>query len=65
LENKEQFYILNAATAIEYIERDPSISSRLGGTGKDWNVDEVGDGNLNFVYIVVGPGGSLVLKQVC
>ena len=26
-------------------------------------VQEVGDGNINFVYIVQGPAGALVLKQ--
>lgn len=26
-------------------------------------VKEVGDGNINFVYIVEGPQGALVLKQ--
>lgn len=26
-------------------------------------VREVGDGNINFVYIVEGPSGALVLKQ--
>ncbi len=26
-------------------------------------VDEVGDGNINFVYILSGPSGQLCLKQ--
>ena len=26
-------------------------------------VQEVGDGNINFVYIVKGPGGAVCLKQ--
>lgn len=26
-------------------------------------VEEVGDGNINFVYIVKGPEGALCLKQ--
>ena len=26
-------------------------------------VQEVGDGNINFVYIVEGPKGGLVVKQ--
>ena len=26
-------------------------------------VQEVGDGNINFVYIVEGPSGALVVKQ--
>eukprot|EP00250_Pteridium_aquilinum_P019227 c24355_g2_i1 orf=168-2612(+) len=62
-EQKNQFYILNTSTVIEYINKYPSLASRLGGSGIDWKVQEVGDGNLNFVYIVVGPSGSIVLKQ--
>ncbi|MCF3934616.1 S-methyl-5-thioribose kinase [Acuticoccus sp. M5D2P5] len=39
------------------------IAARLGGTPDDWSVREVGDGNLNFVYIVEGPAGSVCVKQ--
>ncbi|WP_102960636.1 S-methyl-5-thioribose kinase [Mangrovicella endophytica] len=39
------------------------VASTLGGTPADWQVREVGDGNLNFVYIVTGPSGSVCLKQ--
>ncbi|MEO1091754.1 MAG: S-methyl-5-thioribose kinase [Pseudomonadota bacterium] len=35
----------------------------LGGGVDDWAVREVGDGNLNLVFIVEGPAGSLVVKQ--
>ena len=30
---------------------------------RDAQVQEVGDGNINFVYIVEGPKGGLVVKQ--
>lgn len=43
--------------------RYPALVERLGGAPGDWSVREVGDGNLNFVYIVEGPAGSLCLKQ--
>ncbi len=36
---------------------------RLGGSPAQWSVREVGDGNLNFVYIVTGPAGSVCAKQ--
>lgn len=62
-EQKDDFYILDTVTVVDYIKKHPSLADRLGGTGAKWNVHEVGDGNLNFVYIVVGPNGSLVLKQ--
>lgn len=33
------------------------------GGGWHAQVQEVGDGNINFVYIVKGPKGALCLKQ--
>jgi 5-methylthioribose kinase len=39
------------------------VSARLGGKPADWRVREVGDGNLNLVFIVEGPAGGLVVKQ--
>lgn len=62
-EQKKEFYILNVATVVQYIVNHPILAKRLGGAGTDWVIKEVGDGNLNFVYIVLGPNGSLVLKQ--
>ncbi|WAJ26122.1 S-methyl-5-thioribose kinase [Antarcticirhabdus aurantiaca] len=41
----------------------PEVAARLGGRPEDWQVREVGDGNLNFVYIVEGPAGSVCAKQ--
>ena len=32
----------------------PEIADRLGGAPTDWEVREVGDGNLNLVFIVEG-----------
>nr|CAD1823123.1 unnamed protein product [Ananas comosus var. bracteatus] len=41
-----------------------ALTARLGGGQLDGvEIREVGDGNLNFVYIVLGPAGSFVLKQ--
>lgn len=41
----------------------PGIAGRLGGEPDAWSVREVGDGNLNLVFIVTGPAGGLVVKQ--
>ncbi|MCL4147352.1 UNVERIFIED_CONTAM: hypothetical protein GTU68_009083 [Idotea baltica] len=35
----------------------------LGGSSADWQVREVGDGNLNLVFIVEGTDGSVIVKQ--
>lgn len=40
-----------------------AVASRLGGDPQAWTVSEVGDGNLNLVFIVEGPKGSLIVKQ--
>jgi len=39
------------------------VRARLGGRPEDWQVREVGDGNLNLVFIVEGEQGSVCLKQ--
>ena len=41
----------------------PEVTARLGGEPAKWRVREVGDGNLNLVFIVEGPAGGLVVKQ--
>ena len=50
-----------------YVLAIPKLRSILGAdantSSSDLAVAEVGDGNLNFVYIVTGPKGKLVVKQ--
>lgn len=41
----------------------PKLVERLGGKPADWQIEEVGDGNLNLVFIVRGPSGGLAVKQ--
>jgi 5-methylthioribose kinase len=41
----------------------PQVCDQLGGAPSQWSVQEVGDGNLNLVFIVRGPQGSVVVKQ--
>ncbi|XP_011624437.1 methylthioribose kinase isoform X2 [Amborella trichopoda] len=67
-EGKERamgFHALDEKSLVRYIESTPSLSSLLGHRlHEGLSVKEVGDGNLNFVYIVVGDqGGSFVIKQ--
>lgn len=40
-----------------------AVTSRLGADCSQWSVQEVGDGNLNLVFIVVGLKGSVIVKQ--
>ncbi|KAF5198013.1 Methylthioribose kinase, partial [Thalictrum thalictroides] len=57
------FRALNEKSLVDYIKANPSICSKLGNQFEELQVKEVGDGNLNFVYIVISPSGSLVIKQ--
>lgn len=40
-----------------------AVRHRVGEQASDWNVTEVGDGNLNLVFIVAGPVGTVIVKQ--
>lgn len=46
-----------------YVAGVPEAAASLGGTPSAWKVREVGDGNLNLVFIVEGPAGGVVVKQ--
>lgn len=39
------------------------VTDRLGHDTASWQVREVGDGNLNLVFIVTSPLGAVVVKQ--
>ncbi|XP_007042544.2 PREDICTED: methylthioribose kinase [Theobroma cacao] len=58
-----EFRPLNEKSLVEYIKATPSLSSKIGDKYDDLKIKEVGDGNLNFVYIIVGASGSFVIKQ--
>ncbi len=39
------------------------IASKIGGDASSWKVREVGDGNLNLVFIVAGASRKVIVKQ--
>lgn len=41
----------------------PALRDRIGGDASRWSVREVGDGNLNLVFIVEGESGAAIVKQ--
>ena len=57
------YRILDVESLLEVLDELPEIRGLLGGRPTDWRVSEVGDGNLNLVFIVEGPGGSVCVKQ--
>lgn len=46
-----------------YLAGVADVVSLVGGREADWQVEEVGDGNLNLVFIVRGPAGGVAVKQ--
>jgi len=40
-----------------------AVADRLGGDIADWSAQEVGDGNLNLVFILKSPTSSVIVKQ--
>ena len=59
----EDYRALDVDTLAPYLGEHPALRERLGGEPSDWQVDEVGDGNLNLVFLVHGPAGGLCVKQ--
>jgi 5-methylthioribose kinase len=57
------YRILDSPSLLALVESLAKVRTVLGGRTADWRVREVGDGNLNLVFIVEGPGGSVCVKQ--
>ncbi len=61
LQTPEGYQALNPDTVLEYAESVPAIAAILGE--RPWHAREVGDGNLNLVFILEGNSGSVAIKQ--
>ncbi len=59
----ETYRPLDEAALAAYLAAIPPVAARLGGGPGSWRIREVGDGNLNLVFIVEGPTGGVVVKQ--
>src|SRR3954470_17526475 len=57
------YRILQEADLRDYLAGLPAVAAPLGGAPAAWLVREVGDGNLNLVFIVTGPEGGVAVKQ--
>ena len=60
---QEEYRILHEADLRDYLARIPEVAARLGGAPASWTISEVGDGNLNLVFIVKGAAGGVAVKQ--
>ena len=61
--DKPVFEALTVETLPGRLAGIPALKEHVGPSGKSWKVREVGDGNLNLVFIVEGERGSVVVKQ--
>ncbi|HLZ97145.1 MAG TPA: S-methyl-5-thioribose kinase [Steroidobacteraceae bacterium] len=57
------YRMLDAPSLIDLLAGLADLRPLLGPRPDDWRVSEVGDGNLNLVFIVEGPRGSVCVKQ--
>jgi len=57
------FSALTCETLAARLGVHEEICRRIGGELRTWSVTEVGDGNLNLVFIVKGAHGAVVVKQ--
>ncbi|KAJ1388370.1 Protein kinase-like domain superfamily [Sesbania bispinosa] len=57
------FRPLDEKSVTEYVKGVPALSSMLGNNLDGLTVKEIGDGNLNFVYIIANSAASFVIKQ--
>nr|CAB3488625.1 unnamed protein product [Digitaria exilis] len=64
-EAEQGFRPLDEASLVAYIKATPALASHLGGAAGLGSIEikEVGDGNLNFVYIVKSTSGAIIIKQ--
>jgi 5-methylthioribose kinase len=60
---QDQYRILRDTDLRDYLAALPEVAALLGGSPGDWLVGEIGDGNLNLVFIVRGAKGGIAVKQ--
>jgi 5-methylthioribose kinase len=57
------YRILDPTGVLALVEGLDDVRALLGSGTGEWRVREVGDGNLNLVFIVEGPQGAVCVKQ--
>ena len=57
------YRILDPTSLTALLESLGDVRALLGGRTEQWQIREVGDGNLNLVFIVEGTDGSVCVKQ--
>ena len=60
---QDEYRILHEADLRDYLAGLPAVAPRLGGAPAAWSISEVGDGNLNLVFIVRGDTGGVAVNR--
>ncbi|WP_417862592.1 S-methyl-5-thioribose kinase [Vreelandella venusta] len=61
--HEQTYQALEVDTLAQRLGSVEAVASRVGANPEQWQIREVGDGNLNLVFIVSGSTGSVVVKQ--
>lgn len=59
----KNYNALNIESVTNHLARNSQIVEILGGEPAQWTAEEVGDGNLNLVFIVKSADKSVIAKQ--
>ncbi|TYO62469.1 S-methyl-5-thioribose kinase [Bradyrhizobium hipponense] len=62
-ERAGDYRILHEAALRDYLAGILGLAATLGSEPASWSITEVGDGNLNLVFIVKGASGGVAVKQ--
>jgi 5-methylthioribose kinase len=62
-ETLSEYKALTPETLAQRLSGLNAIVEKIGSDFKSWDVEEVGDGNLNLVFIVKGTEGTVIVKQ--
>nr|WP_300310674.1 S-methyl-5-thioribose kinase [Halomonas sp.] len=57
------YRILGISELAPVMAKVANVAAILGGHADHWQTDEISDGNMNAVYRLSGPNGSVIIKQ--
>jgi 5-methylthioribose kinase len=63
MDRNSDYLALSVASLPQRLAGIDAVSTTVGGHAEQWDVKEVGDGNLNLVFIVTGTAGAIIVKQ--
>lgn len=63
IQKPADYEALTTATIADRLGIVEAVATRLGRDAAKWNAAEIGDGNLNLVFVVKSAEGALVVKQ--